>query len=58
MKDQHYPITKAIWSLSQRPDHGPYTASALGVVGMLILIACLLGAGRALGGKLGEIFRI
>ena len=58
MKDQHYPITKAIWALSQRPDHGPYTASALGVVGMLILIACLLGAGRALGGKLGEIFRI
>ena len=58
MKDQHYPITKAIWSLSQRPDQGPYTASALGVVGMLILIACLLGAGRTLGGKLGEIFRI
>ena len=58
MKDQHYPITKAIWALSQRPDHGPYTASALGVVGMLILIACLLGAGRVLGGKLGEIFRI
>ena len=58
MKDQHYPITKAIWSLSQRPDQGAYTASALGVVGMLILIACLLGAGRVLGGKLGEIFRI
>lgn len=58
MKDQHYPITKAIWALSQRPDHGPYTASALGVVGMLILITCLLGAGRVLGGKLGEIFRI
>ena len=58
MKDDYYPITKAIWSLSQRPDHGPYTASALGVVGMLILIACLLGAGRVLGGKLGEIFRI
>ena len=58
MKDKHYPITKAIWTLSQRPDHGAYTASALGVVGMLILIACLLGAGRVLGGKLGEIFRI
>ena len=58
MKDEYYPITKAIWALSQRPDHGAYTASALGVVGMLILIACLLGAGRVLGGKLGEIFRI
>ena len=58
MQDKYYPITKAIWALSQRPDHGAYTASALGVVGMLILIACLLGAGRVLGGKLGEIFRI
>ena len=58
MQDKHYPITKAIWALSQRPDHGAYVASALGVVGMLILIACLLGAGRVLGGKLGEIFRI
>ncbi len=57
-QDQHYPITKAIYSLSQRLGEGPYIASALGVVGMFILIACLLGAGRVLGGKLGEIFRI
>ncbi len=57
-KSEYYPITKAIYSLSQRVDSGPYIASALGVVGMFILIACLLGAGRALGGKLGEIFRI
>lgn len=54
----YYPITKAIYSLSTRPENGPYIASALGVIGMLILIACLLGAGRVLGGKLGEIFRI
>ena len=33
MQDKYYPITKAIWALSQRPDHGAYTASALGVVG-------------------------
>ena len=57
-QNQFYPITKAIYSLSQRLGEGPYIASALGVVGMLILIACLLGAGRVLGGKLGEIFRI
>lgn len=57
-ENQFYPITKAIYSLSQRLGEGPYIASALGVVGMLILIACLLGAGRVLGGKLGEIFRI
>jgi len=58
MKDQYNPITKAIWSLSQRPVGGDYVASALGVVGMLILITCLVVAGRSLGGKLGEIFRI
>ena len=57
-KNEHYPITKAIYQLSQRLGEGPYIASALGVVGMFILIACLLGAGRVLGGKLGEIFRI
>lgn len=53
-----YPITKAIYVLSQELREGPYIASALGVVGMFILIACLLAAGRVLGGKLGEIFRI
>ena len=58
MKSQFYPITKAIWVLSQDPVRGDYVASALGVVGMLILITCLIIAGRSLGGKLGEIFRI
>lgn len=58
MRDEYSPITKAIWSLSQRPVGGEYIASALGVVGMMILIGCLIGAGRALGGRLGEIFRI
>ena len=57
-KNEHYPITKAIYQFSQRLGEGPYIASALGVVGMFILIVCLLGAGRVLGGKLGEIFRI
>ncbi|MYF99255.1 iron ABC transporter permease, partial [Candidatus Poribacteria bacterium] len=57
-QERHYPITKAIWDLSQRLGEGSYIASALGVIGMLILIACLLGAGRVLGSKLGEIFRI
>lgn len=58
MRDEYSPITKAIWSLSQRPVGGEYIASALGVVGMAILIGCLIGAGRALGGRLGEIFKI
>ena len=58
MRNEYSPITKAIWSLSQRPVGGEYIASALGVIGMVILIGCLIGAGRALGGRLGEIFRI
>ena len=58
MRDQYNPITKAIWNLSQRPVGGAYIACALGVVGMFILIACLVAAGRILGGRLGEIFKI
>jgi iron(III) transport system permease protein len=58
MRDQYNPITKAIWSLSQRPVGGAYVACALGVVGMFILTACLLASGRVLGSRLGEIFKI
>ena len=59
MKDQFAPITKAIYKLSLYPGgEGTFLASALGVVGMLLLTACLVAAGRALGGQLGEIFKI
>ncbi|MCZ6678440.1 MAG: iron ABC transporter permease [Candidatus Poribacteria bacterium] len=58
MRDQYNPITKAIWNLSQRPVGGEYIACALGVVGMVILTVCLLVAGRFLGNRLGEIFKI
>ena len=59
MKDQFAPITKAIYKLSLYPGgEGTFLASALGVVGMLLLTACLVFAGRSLGGKLGEIFKI
>ena len=58
MRDQYNPITKAIWNLSQRPLGGEYIASAMGVLGMFILTTCLLFAGRALGNRMGEIFKI
>ena len=58
MRDQFNPITKAIWNLSQRPVGGEYVASAMGVVGMLILTTCLIAAGRFLGNRLGEIFKV
>ena len=59
MKDEFAPITKAIYNLSMYPGgEGTFLACALGVVGMLLLIFCLLMASRTLGGKLGEIFKI
>ena len=58
MKEQYFPITKMIYQLMGRIDpNAPNIASALGVVGMLILTASLLIAGRILGKKMGQLFR-
>ena len=57
MKDRFYPLTKAIYSLFLEQGRGELTASALGVIGMVILAGCLLGASRVLGQKMGELFR-
>jgi iron(III) transport system permease protein len=53
-----YPITKAIWSLTERLGDGQYIASALGVWGMALLATTLFGAASILGKKLGSIFRV
>lgn len=58
MKEQFYPITKAIYSLLQRIEDGPYIASAMGVLGMLLLAGSLLGAGKVMGRRMGELFRV
>ena len=58
MRSEHYPITKAIFTVAQWIEGGDYVASALGVIGMLILTVCLVVAGRALGGRMGEIFKV
>ena len=58
MRSEHYPITKAIFTVAQWIEGGDYVASALGVIGMLILTTCLIVAGKALGGRMGEIFKI
>jgi len=58
MKEQFYPITKAIYSLLQRIEDGPYIASAMGMLGMLLLAGSLLGAGKVLGRRMGELFRV
>jgi iron(III) transport system permease protein len=55
---EDYPITKAIWSLTERLGDGPYVASALGVWGMALLTVTLGAASVLLGKKLGSIFRV
>ena len=55
-EERYYPITKAIYALLGRPD-GPYIASALGVLGMLLLATSLFLAGKFLGRRMGELFR-
>ena len=57
LKDDYYPITKAIYALLGRISDGPYLASAMGVLGMLLLIVSLFSAGRFLGRRMGELFR-
>lgn len=53
----YYPITKAIWELSQRLGDGPYIASALGVWAMTLLALTLLAANALLGKRMGAAFR-
>ena len=53
-----YPITKAIWELSQRLGDGLYIASALGVWAMLLLTLTILSANSLLGRRMGAIFRV
>lgn len=57
MKEQFYPITKAIYALFLEQTTGEYMASALGMIAMLILTASILGASAVLGKKMGELFR-
>ncbi len=57
-KDQHFPITKAIWEFYNRLGDGPYIASAMGVWGMALLTVTLVGASVLMGKRLGAIFRV
>jgi iron(III) transport system permease protein len=58
MREKFFPITKMIWQVMGRVDpNAPSVACALGVVGMIILSASLLVAGKILGRKMGQLFR-
>src|SRR5437879_4580621 len=58
MREKYFPITKMIWQIMGRIDpNAPGVACALGMVGMVILTASLLVAGKILGKKMGQLFR-
>ena len=58
VKEQYYPITKAIYALMGRIADGSYMASAMGMLGMVLLACSLLATGRVLGKKMGELFKV
>ena len=57
LKQQDYPITKAIYALLGRIADGPYIASAMGMLGLVLLAVSLFVASRFFGRRMGEPFR-
>jgi iron(III) transport system permease protein len=57
-REEHFPITKAIYVLFERLGDGKYIASAMGVWGMALLAVTLVGASIMMGKKMGAIFRV
>jgi iron(III) transport system permease protein len=58
MQEKYYPITKAIYALLGRITDGPGIASAMGVLGMGILVISFLIASRLLGKRMGDLFKV
>lgn len=54
---QHYPITKAIYTLLSTLGNGTQLAAALGVWAMVFLSVAIMGA-AVLGGKRGGLFKV
>jgi len=57
-REQHWPLTKAIYQLHTLITQGDFIASAMGILAMLFLAATLLIAGALLGKKMGQLFRV
>ena len=57
-KQQHFPITKAIYELFLMMGEGRYVAAALGVWAMIFLALTILTTSRILGRRLGALFRV
>jgi len=57
-QERHFPITKAIFTFTERLGDGASIASAMGVWGMALLTVTLVGASILMGKRLGAIFRV
>lgn len=57
LREEHYPLAKAIYNVFMRLGDGTYIASALGVWASVFLGVTLVTAGVFLGRRLGELFR-
>ncbi len=57
MEDRFYPITKAIYMLLGRLGDGGMIASAMGILGVVLLAAALVTAQKLLGRRMGDLFR-
>ncbi len=55
--EEFYPITKAIYTLSESLENGLNVASALGVWAMGLLASAMLWTSTLLGEKMGQMFR-
>lgn len=56
LEERYYPVTKALFALAARPD-GAALASTLGVISILMVVACMTLAARFSGRSVGELFR-
>jgi len=57
-QEAHYPITKAIYTLTERLGDGTVIACAMGVWAMLLLAVSLAAVSTLLGRRFGSIFRV
>lgn len=57
-RQDHYPITKAIFEFFQLMGTGPFLAAALGVWAMAFLALTILGSSALLGKRMGALFRV
>jgi len=58
MREEYYPITKAIYALLGRIVDGAELASAMGTVGVVLLGASIILATKLTGRRMGELFRL